>query len=61
MVKNRIIVLILQTIPALRAIPGFGGSPIGNGAAPVPNKKLNDAIEEVFPLSLENMLNHFNF
>uniref|UniRef100_A0A1I7THR6 LRRCT domain-containing protein n=1 Tax=Caenorhabditis tropicalis TaxID=1561998 RepID=A0A1I7THR6_9PELO len=38
---------LTNTIPALRSIPGFGGAaPAGTGAASVPNKHLNDAIEE---------------
>uniref|UniRef100_A0A8R1HQ59 LRRCT domain-containing protein n=1 Tax=Caenorhabditis japonica TaxID=281687 RepID=A0A8R1HQ59_CAEJA len=38
---------ITNTIPALRSIPGFAGSPISpNDASAVPNKKLNDAIEQ---------------
>ncbi|KAF1769455.1 hypothetical protein GCK72_001272 [Caenorhabditis remanei] len=38
---------LTNTIPALRSIPGFGGgAPVGNGASSVPNKQLNDAIED---------------
>ncbi|CAP33280.2 Protein CBR-EGG-6 [Caenorhabditis briggsae] len=38
---------LTNTIPALRSIPGFGGAaPTGTGAASVPNKHLNDAIED---------------
>lgn len=38
---------LTNTIPALRSIPGFGGAaPVANGASSVPNKHLNDAIEE---------------
>ncbi|EGT48404.1 hypothetical protein CAEBREN_28510 [Caenorhabditis brenneri] len=38
---------LTNTIPALRSIPGFGGAAsAGTGASSVPNKPLNDAIEE---------------